>query len=188
MTIRVMNMSENRPRVWQALVILILIGGVIVWWVNSLPNEDPLWFLRVFTGRADWIVVYQSGKTTMLFPGDSGYDQIMNTFSSGVAQWTGYEGGVGLSDENLARYRNEWAMLELHFNQPAKVHTRYLYAEARNYFIPLSGTHAEYRRVFAGLTDTPRIGVVNMSEEHFTALQNAVTQALQDTTENQTDL
>ena len=33
-------------------------------------------------------------------------------------------------------------MLELHFNQPAKVHTRYLYAEARNFFIPLSGTHA----------------------------------------------
>lgn len=177
-------MSENRPRVWQALAYLVLIGGLIFWWVNSLPNEDPLWFVSVFTAGADWIVVYHTGTTTMFFPGDDGFGQIMVAFADGVAQWKGYEGGVGLSDENLERFRAEWEMLELHFNKPVKVHTRHPYSEARNFFIPLSGTHANYHRVFAGLTDKPRIGVVNMSEERFTALQNAVSQALQGAAEN----
>lgn len=177
-------MSENRPHVWRAFSFLILIAGLIIWWVNSLSNEDPLWFVRSFTARADWIVVYHDGMTSMFFPGDVGYEQVMDTFADGVAHWSGYEGGVGLSDENLERYRSEWEILELHFNKPVKVHTRHLYSEARNFFIPLSGTHANYRRVFAGLTDVPRIGVVNMREERFAALQEAVTLALNGSDEN----
>jgi hypothetical protein len=172
-------MSENRPRAWQAFAFLIIIGGLIVWWVNSLPNEDPLWFMRTFNKKADWIVVYHDGATSMFFPGDAGYDAIMERFADGVAHWKGYEGGVGLSDENLERYRAEWQMLELHYNKPVKVHTRHLFSEARNYFVPLSGTHAQYYRVFSGLTDKPRIGVLNMYEEKFVALQDAVLQALQ---------
>ena len=120
----------------------------------------------------------------MFFPGDEAYEQIMTSFSDGVAHWKGYEGGVGLSDENLERYRTEWELLELHFNKPVKVHTQHLYSEARNFFIPLSGTHAAYFRVFSGLTDKPRIGVVNMHEEKFVVLHDAVTIALQGTTEN----
>jgi hypothetical protein len=180
MAFKVKEMSENRPRVWQAFAFLILIGGLLVWWVNSLPNEDPLWFLRTFTHKASWIVIYHEGTTTMLFPGDQHYDGIMTTFSDGISHWKGYEGGVGLSDENLERYRSEFDMLELHFNKPVKVHTRHLYSEARNFFVPLSGSHAEYFRVFAGLTDKPRIGVLNMHEEKFTALQDAVTLAIRE--------
>ena len=177
-------MSENRPQVWRALSFLVIIAGLIIWWVNSLPNEDPLWFVRTFTARADWITVYHEGTTSMFFPGDTSYERIMDAFSEGVAHWTGYEGGVGLSDENLERYRAEWEIMELHFNQPVKVHTRHLYSEARNFYIPLSGTHAKYRRVFAGLTDRPRIGVVNMSEERFATLVSTVNLALQGTVEN----
>ena len=184
MIIRVMHMSENRPRAWQALVFLIMIAGLIAWWVNSLPNEDALWFMRTFTHRADWIVIYHNGTTSMFFPDDAGYENIMDSFADGVAHWKGYEGGVGLSDENLERFRNEWELMELHFNKPVKVHTQHMYSESRNFFIPLSGTHAKYFRVFAGLTDRPRIGVVNMHEEKFDALLDAVTQALQSASEN----
>ena len=184
MTIRVINMSENRPRAWHAFVFLVAIGGLIVWWVNSLPNEDPLWFMRTFTHKADWIVVYHEGIVSMFFPGDTAYDNIMDRFSDGVAHWKGYEGGVGLSDENLERYRTEWELMEFHFNKPVKVHTRHMFSEARNFFIPLSGTHANYFRVFSGLTDKPRIGVVNMHEDKFMALHDAVTQALQSASDN----
>lgn len=177
-------MSENRPRAWHALAFLVVIAGIIVWWVNSLPNEDPLWFLRTFTARADWITVYHNGITTMFFPGDKGYEKIMAAFAEGVAHWEGYEGGVGLSDESLERFRTEWEILELHFNKPVKVHTRYLFSEARNFFVPLTGTHADYARVFAGLTDTPRAGVMNMTDEHFKALTDAVDQALKTTGDN----
>jgi hypothetical protein len=171
-------METNRPRAWHAILFLVLVGGGIVWWVNSLPNEDPLWFIRMFPHRADWIVVYHNGETSMFFPGDTAYEPIMESFADGVAQWKGYEGRVGLSDENLERYRNEWELLELHFNKPVKVHTRHMYSEARIFFVPLSGTHADYFRVFAGYTDRPGIGILNMHEAKFNVLKDAVSQAI----------
>ena len=170
-------MSRKQPSLLGALLMLIVVAGLAVWWVSALANEDPLWFLRSFKARADWITVYWEGETQMFFPGDPGYENIMDAFATGIAHWSGYENGVGLSDESLAAYRNQRQLLELHFNEPVRVHTRHLYPEARNFFVPLSGTHAEWRRVFAGLTNRPRIGVLNMSEEHFKALQEAVRQS-----------
>jgi hypothetical protein len=86
---------------------------------------------------------------------------------------------VGLSDESLERYRREEKFLELHYNEPVNVHTRHLYPEARNFFVPLSGTHADWRRIFAGLGDRPRIGVLNISEQHFEALREAAQKAVE---------
>ncbi len=171
-------MPGKRPSLLSALSILIIVGGLLFWWVNALTNEDPLWFVPAFNAPADWITVYWDGQTVMLFPGDPGYDAIMASFSDGVAHWSGYEGGVGLSDESLALYRDTERLLELHYNEPVHVHTRQSFAQARVFFVPLSGTHAIWRRVFAGLNDTPRIGVLNMSEERFAALQEAVNSAL----------
>lgn len=170
---------RKQPSFLGAFVVLIVVAGLIIWWVSSLANNDPFWFLRVFNAKADWIVVYWDGETQMFFPGDPEYDAIMEAFADGVANWSGYEGGVGLSDENLERFRNEWRMLELHYNDPVHVHTRHLYSEARSFFVPLSGTHANWRRVFAGLTDKPRIGVLNVSEARFNRLFEAVEQAVQ---------
>ena len=169
-------MSGKRPSFLSALLILILVGGLLVWWVNALTNEDPLWFLRSFDAQADWITVYWDGNVTMCFPGDPEYSAIMETFADAVERWTGYEDSVGLSEENLERYRVKERFLELHYNRPVRVHTRYLFPEAKVYYIPMSGVHATYRRVFAGLTDVPRAGVLNVSEERFAALQDAVEQ------------
>ena len=172
-------MQSKRPGLWGPFITLLVVAGGIVWWVTSLTNGDLWWFLRSFTVKADWIVVYWDGETTMLFPGDAGYDEIMTAFSDAIAHWSGYEGGVGLSDENLERYRNEWQLLELYYNKPVSVHTRYLFPKSRTFFVPLSGTHAEWRRVFGGLTDKPRIGVLNISEARFVNLTTAVEQAIQ---------
>jgi len=173
-------MERKQSSFLGALVVLVVVTGLVIWWVSSLANEDLLWFLRVFNARADWIVIYWDGDMSMLFPGDSGYDEIMNAFADAVVHWSGYESGVGLSDENLERFRNEWRMLELHYNDPVQVHTRHLYPKARTFFVPLSGTHANYRRVFAGLTDKPRIGVLNVSEVRFSQLLVSVEQAVQE--------
>lgn len=171
-------MERKQPNFLGALAVIVVMTGVVVWWVSSLANDDLLWFLRAFNARADWIVIYWEGDTHMLFPGDPGYDEIMDAFADAAAHWTGYEGGVGLSDESLDRFRNEWRMLELHYNEPVHVHTRHLYPEARTFFIPLSGTHAKYHRIFAGLNDKPRIGVLNASEARFNRLLTAVEQAI----------
>ncbi|MGC9347997.1 MAG: hypothetical protein ACP5JG_07665 [Anaerolineae bacterium] len=167
-------MSRKRPSFLGVLLMLVLVGGLVVWWVSALTNEDPLWFLRTFKARADWITLYWEGEVQMYFPGDAGYERIMDAFAEGIAHWSGYESGVELSDESLETCRNQTQLLELHFNEPVRVHTRHLYPEARDFFVPLSGTHAEWCRVFAGLTTRPRIGALDMSEEHFKALQEAV--------------
>jgi hypothetical protein len=172
-------MAQRRPSFLVALLVLVLVSSALVWWVNMLTNEDPLWFLRSFNAEADWIIVYWDGTTHMLFPGDSAYTDIMTAFCDGMGKWAGYEGGVGLSDTSLERYRERERFMELHYNDPVQVHTSHQFARARNFFVPLSGTHAAERRVFAGLTDKPRIGVLNMSEEHFSALLQAVTQYVQ---------
>lgn len=169
-------MHSKRPNFMVALGVLLAVALSLVWLIISLTNGDLLWFLPVFNTKADWLVVYWDEQTYMLFPGDAGYDEIMRSFSVAVADWGGYEGSVGLSDENLERYRNEWRLLELHYNTPVQVHTPHLYSKARNFFIPLSGTHAMWRRVFAGLTDKPRIGVLNVNEAHFESLLEAVEQ------------
>ena len=167
-------MSSKRPNVLGALSVLLVVAGLLFWWVNAIPNEDPLWFMRTFNARADWITVYWDGITHMFFPGDPEYEQIMDAFSDGVAHWSGYENGVGLSDESLERYRTEERLLELHYNESVRVHTRHLFPEARFFWVPLSGTHAAWRRVFSGLLDRPRVGVLNISEERFAALESAV--------------
>ena len=171
-------MSYKNPSLLSALLVGILVVGLLFWWVNALTNEDPLWFLRSFNAEADWIVVYWDGSTHMYFPGDPPYGEIMTAFREGVAKWSGYEGSVGLSDENLERYRQQERFLELHYNRPVQVHTRHMFPRARNFFIPLSGTHSQYRRVFAGLTDVPRVGVLNMSEARYATLLEAVVQAM----------
>jgi hypothetical protein len=171
-------MTNKRPNPWSALLILALVGGLIFWWVNALANEDPLWFVRSFTPQADWVSIYWDGRIVMFFPGDADYDAIMQAFADAIGHWSGYEGSVGLSDQSLERIRDEGRFLELHYNQPVRVHTRHLYPEARTFFVPLAGTHAEWRRVFAGLEDTPRIGVLNLEEARFDALYEAVEAAI----------
>lgn len=170
-------MSSKRPSALGALSIVILVGGLLFWWINAIPNEDPLWFLRSFNAEAAWITVYWDGKTHMFFPGDPEYDAIMPAFAAAVAHWSGYEGSVGLSEASLEQYRDEGQLLELHYNEPVKVHTRHLFSEARYYWVPLSGTHARWRRVFSGLIDLPRIGVLNITEERFKALRTTVQDA-----------
>lgn len=171
-------MMRKQPGLLGVLGVVVVAAGLLIWWVSSLTNSDSLWFLRVFNARADWIVIYWDGDTYMLFPGDAAYGDVMDAFSAAVAHWVGYEEDVGLSDEDLERYRAEERFLELHYNTSVQVHTRHSYARARNFFIPLSGIHADWRRVFAGLTDMPRPGVLNVSEARFARLLAAVKQAV----------
>ena len=74
----------------------------------------PFFYLHKFC-KAGYNLFWEApiivGKTTMFFPGDPRYDAVMATFADDVAHWPGYEEGVGLSGENLERYRNEWRLL-----------------------------------------------------------------------------
>ena len=160
------------------VLILILVGVVLVWWVNSRTNEDPLWFMRSFRPKAAWIVVYWEGEMHMLFPGDVGYDPIMRAFAKGLGRWEHYEKEVELSEEDLAAYRTHGCFMELHYNRGIQVHTRFRYPEVKTFFVPLTGPHAKACRVFAGWNDRPRTGVFTMKDSRFDALCKAIESSL----------
>ncbi len=60
-------MSGKRPSALNALVILLLVAGLFIWWVNTLTNGDPLWFVRSFSAQADWITIYWDGQMATTF-------------------------------------------------------------------------------------------------------------------------
>lgn len=169
---------RKQPGFLGVLAVLVVVAGLLVWWIGSLTNSDWLWFLRVFDAPADWIAIYWDGDTYMVFPEDAAYEEVMSTFTDAVAHWVSYEGDVSLTDDSLDRYRTEGRLLELHYNKSVQVHTRHLYPRARRFFVPLVGTDADLRRVFAGWDDTPREAALNVSEARFTRLLMAVEQAV----------
>lgn len=171
-------MSSKRPAILGALVVTILVGLLVIWFRGAATNEDPIWFVRSFNAKADWIAVYWDGMTCTLFPGDSEYDTMMEAFSEAVAHWSGYEGDVSMSVETLEQLRQDGRLLEFHYNEPVRVHTRHPFSRTGCFFVPLSGPHAEWRRIFAGSTDEPRVGVLNMDEPCCSALQQAAEQAM----------
>jgi hypothetical protein len=168
---------RKQPGFLGVLAVLVAVTGLLVWWIGSSANNDQLWFLRAFNAQADWITIYWDGDTYMLFPEDTTYGEVMAAFNDAVAHWMDYEADVSISDESLERYRAEGRLLEVHYNTSVQVHTRYLYPRARAFFVPLSETDGEWRRVFAGSREAPRAGALNVSEARFTRLLAAVEQA-----------
>ena len=169
---------RKQPSFLGVLVVLVVVAGLLVWWIGSLTNSDGLWFLRVFNSQADWIAIYWDGGTYMLFPEDAAYEEVMSAFNDAVAHWVGYEEDAELPADRLEHYRAEGRLLELHYNMSVQVHTRHSYPRARSFFVPLDGTDADWRRIFAGWGDTPRVGVLNGSEARFAHLFTTVEQAV----------
>ena len=171
-------MKQKRFGAVGVILMLVLVGGALFWWANSRTNEDPLWFMRSFNAEATWIAVYWEGKTHMLFPGDAGYDPIMDTFAKGLGHWEAYDNKIELADEDLATYRDDGCFLEFHYNKHVQVHTRFPYPKVKTFFVPLTGAHAESCRVFAGLNDSPRTGALTMREGNFDDLCEAIESSL----------
>jgi len=171
-------MRQKRFGAFSVALMLVLVGGALVWWANSRTNEDPLWFLRTFKPEAAWIVIHWEGKTHMLFPGDAGYEPIMKAFAEGISHRKGYQGGVKLLEEDLNVYRDHGCFLELHYDRGVQVHTRYPYPKARTFFVPLTGDHAVSCRIFAGINDRPRAGVLTIEEARFKNLTETIETSL----------
>lgn len=160
---------------FRALAITAVLVVGVIWVVNTLSNGDPLWFLPYFGARADQITIYWDGETRVIKPGDPGYEAVMDAAAEAIATWTAYENRVTLSEESLQELRSRWRMVELRFAQPAVVHTRHIFPPSRTLFLPLTGPHASYRRIFGAIGDVPtRAGALIMSEEAFAHLTQTV--------------
>lgn len=165
---------------FNALLVTGLAIALFVWGAIFFVNEDPVWFLRSFNVPADELHIYWEGQEKVLYPGDPNYDAIMAAFGDSVGHWAGYDPKVVLSEATLAQLRSEWRLLEVRYNTPAQVHTSHRFAEAKFFFVPISGAHAQERRAFGTLTEIPkRSGALVLDEARYQRLVEAVTQAVQ---------
>jgi hypothetical protein len=140
---------QSQPNILNGLVTMGLITIIIVWGVTSLTNGDPLWFLHRFDTQAEEITIYWDGESHTVTPQDPGYDALMEAFANAIASPGGYEGQVAFSEQTIARYRDQYRLVEVRFAEPIQVHTRHPYPEADTYLIPLNETHGRWRRIFA---------------------------------------
>jgi len=161
--------------VFNALITTIVVIAVLVWMVTSLTNGDPLWFVKSFEDQATAFIVYWDGETYTVTPQDAAYANLMALYAKSIAQTVAFEWKVGFSEENIARYKDDFRMLEVQFAQPVQVHTRHPFNEAKTHLIPLNHTHSKWQRVFSFTGIMPySSGPLNISPENFQALLTAV--------------
>lgn len=166
-------------RAFNALLITVVITLGLVWAITSITNEDMFWFIRSFDAKAETLTIHWDGESYTVHAGDSGYDTIMAAFAEGITHPSGFEWEVAFSEESIARYREDYRLLEVQFAHPVQVHTRHPFSKAKTYLIPLNSTHANSRRVFAFPGIMPYTsGPLNLDEAHFTQLYEAVESAV----------
>ena len=110
---------------FNGLFTMAIVALILVWGVTSLTNDDPLWFLSSFDAQAEEITVYWEGKTMTVKATDPGYADIMQTFAEAISKPVAYEERVGFSEESINLYKENYKLLEVKFQQPVQVHTRY---------------------------------------------------------------
>jgi hypothetical protein len=110
--------------------------------------EDALWFLPVFSADASHIDLYWHGEQVRLQPGSAGYALLNEALHADLSHVRAYPEGAGLSEETLEDLRAEGRLVEAHYAEPTRVHSRYRFSPSRVFYIPLSGHHASYDRVF----------------------------------------
>jgi hypothetical protein len=126
-----------------SLVILAAVWGMI-----SLTVRDALWFLPVFSADASAIDLYWDSGHVRLEPGISGYTLLNEALQEDLAHVLAYPDSTGLSDAALDDLRAAGRLLEAHYAEPVRVHSWYHFGPSRVLYIPLSGHHASYARVF----------------------------------------
>jgi hypothetical protein len=165
---------QSNTGILNGLVTMVLVSLIIVWGVTSLTNGDPLWFLHRFDAQAESMTLYWDGESYTVTPEDPGYDALMEAFSRGVASPAGFEWSIAFSEDNIARYRDRFRLLEVSFAEPVQVHTRHPFLAADTFLVPLSEHHGNSHRVFAFPGRVPYTsGPINMNQTSFEALYHA---------------
>jgi len=160
---------------FNAIFTMAVVAILLVWGVTALTNGDPLWFLSSFNAQAEELIIYWDGNLITLNAQDQGYEAIMRAFAEAIARPAAFEGKVGFSEESINHYKEGFKLLEVQFQQPVQVHTRYPYLRAKTYFVPLDKTHALFRRVFSFPGYMPYTsGPINLNETAFNGLYTAV--------------
>ncbi len=136
---------KNRQFQWvsvfEALMAFALVIGLAIWSGGAYPNRDPLWFYEKFDAQPYKITVYSNGTAVDLYRGDAGYERMLPVINSSVVKPAGFLESFYPSDSSLDSYRNSGVAVELAYQSPVKIHTKFFFPQFDHLFVPLDGTY-----------------------------------------------
>jgi len=141
-------MRRRGPSLLLLAVWFVIFVLIVVWAGVALTVEDALWFVPVFRAEASVIDLYWDGQQVRLLPGMPEYDLLQEAVFAELPRVTSYAHGVGLSDSTIEDLRQQGRLLELHYAEPARVHSWHFFGASEVFYLPLSGFNAEHNRVF----------------------------------------
>lgn len=141
-------MNWKKPALLPAVLVPVLVVILAVWGWTAMAVEDALWFLPTFSEDASYIDLYWDGEQVHLQPASAGYALLNEALHADLSHVRAYPKGAGLSEETLENLRAEGRLVEAHYAEPVRVHSRYRFSPSRVFYIPLSGHHASSGRVF----------------------------------------
>ena len=141
-------MNQRKPTLLPAVLVIVFIVLLVVWGGVAMAVEDALWFLPTFSVDASHIDLYWAGEQVRLQPGSAGYALLNKALHEDLSHVRAYPKGAGLSEETLQNLHAEGRLVEAHYADPVRVHSRYRFGPSRVFYIPLGGHHASSGRVF----------------------------------------
>jgi len=138
----------RKPTLISAALVFLALALLAVWAGVAVGVDDALWFLPVFRANAAYIDLYWDGQQLRLEPGSADYERLNQALQTEIPRIRSYPTGAGLSEVTLEQLRSEGRLLEAHYTHPVRVHSRYHFSATRVLYIPLSGHHARFNRVF----------------------------------------
>jgi len=138
----------KKPGLLAAFLVFVGLIVVAVWAGIAVAVNDAVWFIPVFGADAAYLELYWEGEQLRFEPGSPDYTLLNEALQEDLPHAVSYPSGAGLSEESLERLRAEGRLLEAHYAEPARVHTRYYFAATTVLYIPLEGHHAALNRVF----------------------------------------
>ncbi len=145
-------MQPEKKSLWEPLVVVAVILGLIVYGVIAAVTGDMLWFRGgASVPDPSRIVIRVDGDETVLTRNSPGYDIMAGATKKALSSLAN-SGPVqlGLSDETIEEYQYRFTVLELHYDEPVDFHLPFNEGKPTALLIPIEGRHAGHNYVFRG--------------------------------------
>lgn len=139
--------KKNKPRVGEVTLITAAFIVVVVWIGGAYSNQDLLWFYGKFEEQPAYIRIYRYGATVDLRPGQPEFDALVAAVNTAVPQHAGYYEGLRPAGDTLDFYQTQGYAIELVYDRPVLIHTRYFFPAARRLMIAIDGSYNYTRQI-----------------------------------------
>ena len=144
-------MLNEQPKQSNPLAVLLMLVGfalALVWLVPAGLSGDIRWFLPGVSEQPREIVIWSNGQQTSVAGSDPDYTTITAAVNEAIGHIVA-SSDFGPSETTVAEYRQSFA-LEVFYDQPLQIHSRFNLGRPRQIMVPLTGTGYAEGRFFVG--------------------------------------